>query len=183
MPAGGRKGKAMDNKNNQKKKNKGGGGVLLVFLLFFLLPRLLEALEDSGFERQLSQILWQLQRGLMQLGLDPDLLPVLVVAVLVLIAVLIGVAKKAMKKRKEEQGSIPVNRSGGRTAAASRRPDPRNRSFVPPEPSCIVCDHTGEDHFLRDKAQRIAQLDEWLKNGLIDREEYRVLQSRYERDL
>ena len=40
-----------------------------------------------------------------------------------------------------------------------------------------------DDHFVRDKAQRIAQLDEWLKNGLIDREEYRVLKSRYERDL
>ena len=183
MPAAGRKGKAMDNKNNQKKKNKGGGGVLLFFLLFFLLPRLLEALEDSGFERQFSRAIWQMQRWLIQLGLDPDLLPVLVVAVLVLIAVLIGAAKMAMKKRKEEQGSTKAYTSAGRTRAATQRPDPRNRSFTPPEPSCIVCDHTGEDHFLRDKAQRIAQLDEWLKNGLIDKEEYRVLQSRYERDL
>ena len=172
----------MDNKNNQKKK-KGGGGTLLFFLLIFLLPRLLEALEDSNFERQFSRALWQMQRWLMQLGLDPDLLPLLIVAVLVLIAILITSAKNAAKKREAEQGSTKAFTSGGRTKAAAQRPDPRTRSFTPPEPNCIVCDHTGEDHFVRDKAQRIAQLDEWVKNGLIDREEYKVLKSRYERDL
>ena len=182
MPVPGRKGIAMDNKNNQKKK-KGGGGALLVFLLIFLLPRLLEALENSNFERQFSRAIWQMQRWLIQLGLDPDLLPLLFVAVLVLIAVVITSAKKAAKKRDAEQGSTKAYTSAGRTTAATRRPDPRNRSFTPPEPSCIVCDHTGEDHFVRDKQQRIAQLDEWLKNGLIAREEYKVLKSRYERDL
>ncbi len=36
-----------------------------------------------------------------------------------------------------------------------------------------------EDHFQRDKRTRIEQLDEWLKNGLIDRKEYKVLEKRY----
>ena len=46
-----------------------------------------------------------------------------------------------------------------------------------------LCEQTGEDHFQRDKARRIAQLDIWLKNGIIGREEYRVLKDRYERGI
>lgn len=40
----------------------------------------------------------------------------------------------------------------------------------------------GEDHFERDRRRRIAQLDDWLKSGLIDRDEYKNLKRRYERD-
>ena len=58
-----------------------------------------------------------------------------------------------------------------------------HRDFPVPEAPCIVCENTGEDHFKRDKARRIAQLDDWLKNGLIDRSEYRVLKDRYERGI
>ena len=38
---------------------------------------------------------------------------------------------------------------------------------------------SGEDHFQRDKRKRIEQLDDWLKNGLIDRREYNELKRRY----
>ena len=55
--------------------------------------------------------------------------------------------------------------------------------FVKPDAPCIVCEHTGEDHLERDKRNRIRQLDDWLKTGLIDRSEYRVLKDRFERDL
>lgn len=57
------------------------------------------------------------------------------------------------------------------------------RDFSAPDAPCIVCEQTGEDHFQRDKARRIAQLDIWLKNGIIGREEYRVLKDRYERGI
>ena len=57
------------------------------------------------------------------------------------------------------------------------------RNFSAPDAPCIVCEQTGEDHFQRDKARRIAQLDIWLKNGIIGREEYRVLKDRYERGI
>ena len=40
----------------------------------------------------------------------------------------------------------------------------------------------GEDHFQRDRRNRISQLDDWLKSGLIDRDEYKNLKRRYERD-
>ena len=52
-----------------------------------------------------------------------------------------------------------------------------------PDAACVVCDNTGEDHFAHDRAQRIAQLDTFLKNGIIDKAEYRTLRERYERGL
>ena len=58
-----------------------------------------------------------------------------------------------------------------------------HRDFSAPEAPCIVCENTGEDHFQRDKVRRIKQLDDWLKNGIIGREEYRVLKDRYERGI
>jgi hypothetical protein len=57
------------------------------------------------------------------------------------------------------------------------------RDFSVPSAPCIVCDNTGEDHFQRDKSRRIRQLDDWLKIGLIDRDEYRVLKDRYQRGI
>ncbi len=164
----------MDKKNENKKKKPGRVG-LIVFLIAFFLPRLIDAVD----ELDLHYLLWRLRHFAFQNGIDPELLPMIGAGIVVLLVVLIAAAKR--KKSVEDK---PVrNERAGRTSAAVQRPDPRNRSFTPPEPSCIVCDHTGEDHFIRDKQQRIAQLDEWLKNGLIDREEYRVLKSRYERDL
>ena len=74
-----------------------------------------------------------------------------------------------------------LDRSSGESAI--HRFDPRSKSFVKPDAPCIVCEHTGEDHLERDKQNRIRQLDDWLKTGLIDRSEYRVLKDRFERDL
>lgn len=75
-----------------------------------------------------------------------------------------------------------------RPAPSMKRPTPgvarsAHRDFSAPEAACIVCEQTGEDHFQRDKARRLAQLEDWLKIGLIDRAEYRVLKDRYERGI
>lgn len=169
----------MSSQNNGQKKKKGGGGAALFVLLILLLPRLFELLDDVNIQRAIRRLTLRMEIWMIQHGMDPELLPLIAVGVLVVIVLLIGAAKR----RKKAEDRPIFNSAGGRTSAAKQRPDPRNRSFTTPEASCIVCDHTGEDHFVRDKAQRIAQLDEWLKNGLIDREEYRVLKSRYERDL
>lgn len=70
--------------------------------------------------------------------------------------------------------------------APQRSAAPPRRSMPPPDmpdAACVVCDNTGEDHFAHDKAQRIAQLDDFLKNGIIDKAEYRTLRERYERGL
>ena len=37
-----------------------------------------------------------------------------------------------------------------------------------------------QDSFGRDQQNRIAELDDWLRNGLIDRKEYRILKKKYE---
>ena len=165
--------------NNQKKKKGGFGSVLVVFLVIFLLPRLFELLESADFR----YALWRLQRWAMRNGIDPDLLPIMLVSAAALLVAAIAVLSAVRKKKAAETGRAQTNSTGGRTSTAKNRPDPRTRTFTPPEPTCVVCDHTGEDHFLRDKAQRIAQLDEWLKNGLIEKDEYRVLKDRFERDL
>ncbi len=71
-------------------------------------------------------------------------------------------------------------------SAAQRFAAPPRRNAPPPDvpdAACVVCDNTGEDHFAHDKAQRIAQLDDFLKNGIIDKAEYRTLRDRYERGL
>ena len=165
--------------NNQKKKKGGFGSVLVVFLVIFLLPRLFELLESADFR----YALWRLQRRAMRNGIDPDLLPIILVSAAALLVAAIAVLSAVRKKKAAETGRAQTNSTGGRTSTAKNRPDPRTRTFTPPEPTCVVCDHTGEDHFQHDKAQRIKQLDEWLKNGLIDRQEYKVLLARYERDL
>lgn len=169
---------SQQNAGGKKKKSSGGLGILVVLLIWFVLPRVLSALDDPDLARNFRRLWMRLRFQALDLGIDPDLLPVIIAAVvIVIVALILAAARKAAVSTKTN------NTTAGRTSAAKNRPDPRSRSFTPPEPSCIVCDHTGEDHFVHDKQQRIAQLDEWLRNGLIDREEYRVLKDRYQRDL
>lgn len=113
-----------------------------------------------------------------------------------LIPKLINAFKKAGQSGKQTQStarpaaaprqtpSVQMNRP----APAMKRQTPSvarsaRRDFSAPEAPCIVCEQTGEDHFQRDKARRLAQLDDWLKIGLIDRDEYRVMRDRYERGI
>ena len=94
------------------------------------------------------------------------------VAVVVVILLAVLVSQKA-KAKKAEKNPPPD----------SRPEDPRMKTFTKPDAPCVVCEHSGEDHLQRDKNNRIRQLDDWLKSGLIDRQEYAVLKDRYERDM
>ena len=93
------------------------------------------------------------------------------------------------KKRSQKNGQGQQTAAQRQTPTVEmHRPAPAmnrsaHRDFSAPEAPCIVCEQTGEDHFQRDKARRIAQLDDWLKIGLIDRDEYRVLKDRYQRGI
>ena len=118
-----------------------------------------------------------------------------------LIPKLINAFKKAGQSGKQTQStarpaaaprqtpSVQMNRpapSMDRPAPAAKKtypPRSAKRDFSAPEAPCIVCEQTGEDHFQRDKARRLAQLDDWLKIGLIDRDEDRVMRDRYERGI
>lgn len=121
-----------------------------------------------------------------------------IIAVLILAALVKASVKNTARRGGKTTGK-PIGKNGERMAQAqdapfcpaSPRQDapqssvPPRRSMPPdmPDAACVVCDNTGEDHFAHDKAQRIAQLDDFLKNGIIDKAEYRTLRERYERGL
>ena len=122
-----------------------------------------------------------------------------VVIVLIIAAVIKASARKAARqgvktigKELEKNGERMAQAQDAPFRPASPRQDAPQRSVPPqrsmpppdmPDAACVVCDNTGEDHFAYDKAQRIAQLDAFLKNGIIDKAEYRTLRERYERGL
>ena len=131
--------------------------------------------------------------------MDGDLPPVAFAVLLVgfIIAVVFGTMSK--KKQQAAKQALEQRLNAGTASAARKTPSVELHRPVPsmqrreaplsssnhfpkPDAYCVTCENTGEDHFVRDRNRRIAQLDEWLKNGLIDREEYRVLKYRFERD-
>ncbi len=150
----------MANENNKRKKKSGGSWLWLVFILIGLMSQMSES---SGFQ--------QFFRQLGRLDSETVFAVVLPVVMLVILIAVIQTVVRAARRQKETAPEKP-HRQG---AAA--------REFPAAEAHCVVCETTGEDHFARDKALRIRQLDEWLKNGLIDRAEYKVLKERYEQDL
>ena len=121
-----------------------------------------------------------------------------IVIVFIIVALIKVSAQKAARRGVKTIGK-ELGKNGERMAQAqdapfrpaSPRQDAPQRSVPPqrsmpsdmPDAACVVCDNTGEDHFAHDKAQRIAQLDDFLKNGIIDKAEYRTLRERYERGL
>ena len=111
-----------------------------------------------------------------------------IIAVLI-VAALVKASVKNTARRGGKTTGKPIGKNGERMAQAQDAPQrsvPPRRSMPPPDmpdAACVVCDNTGEDHFTHDKAQRIAQLDDFLKNGIIDKAEYRTLRERYERGL
>ena len=154
-----------------KKKKEKKTGSLVVWLILIILYVGYQLMDSAGFRRAISQLRIRLLPYLMGLSLKLHL-PFNTVLT---IARVLGISKK---KKKTE--AAPAS---GRVSAAVQRRDPRSASFTKPETYCAVHNHSAEDHLAYDKAQRIAQLDDWLKSGLIDREEYRVLKDRYQRDL
>ena len=106
----------------------------------------------------------------------------LVIIAVLILAALVKASVKNTARRGGKTTGKPIGKNGERMAQAQRAP----RHPLPPDmpdAACVVCDNTGEDHFAHDRAQRIAQLDTFLKNGIIDKAEYRTLRERYERGL
>ena len=160
----------MSNQQKSKKRQGSPWGILAVLLIIAL-----RAISNSGYNSKIVPA---------------------VLALFVLAAALIAVGKSAAKKR--QSGETPSRAASPASAARptpsvelhrpapsmKRREAPISSSnhFPQPEAYCVTCENTGEDHFVRDRNRRISQLDEWLKNGLIDKDEYRVLKQRFEND-
>ena len=70
-------------------------------------------------------------------------------------------------KRSSSSSEVPHRAPSAKTDPLRQNSTNRTRG---------VCD---EDHFLRDRRNRLSQLDDWLKSGLIDRKEYNELKKRY----
>lgn len=111
------------------------------------------------------------------------------------ILIIVWVISRLVSKTRAPKGKKPAAKRAVSASAPQKIPSvelhrpapvmnrPAHRDFSAPEAPCIVCEQTGDDHFQRDKARRLAQLDDWLKIGLIDRDEYRVLKDRYQRGI
>ena len=165
---------------NKKKKKSGGLGVWILILIGYVLYSLWD---NPSFQQQIRPLRMRLLQFWfflsLRTGIPIQTLQIMAAAILVLlIAGIAAAVKKGKKSKAERKDPVP-----GRTSAAVRRSDPRSASFTKPEPYCAVHAHSGEDHLAYDRAQRLAQLDEWLKIGLIERDEYRILKDRYQRDL
>lgn len=153
------------NDQQKNKKNQGSPWAILVVLLIFAL----RAIRSGNY--------------------GTAVIPV-ILAVCAVIAAGIAIAKSAAKKRRDgaKPAPAPVRKTPSvelhRPVPSMQRREPvtAQRQFPQPEAYCVSCELSGEDHFVRDRKRRLAQLDEWLKNGLVDKEEYRVLKYRFERD-
>lgn len=78
--------------------------------------------------------------------------------------------------------AAPMHRAPTQPTVKLYSDDKPHSDFPSPEAYCVVCKNTGEDHLAVDRAQRLRQLDDWLKNDLIDKEEYRVLKESFEKN-
>lgn len=104
----------------------------------------------------------------------------LILSVLLAIAVIaavIGLALKMLKKSKksgtDKVSAVKMRRR--KEAALEDKPlSSRREEGVQYNPK------TAEELFLRDKQRRLEQLEVFLKNGIVDKNEYNLLKKRYE---
>ena len=142
-------------RQNSKKNPSGGKGILTVIGAFVLM----NIISAGG-----GSVIW------------------FILAIALIVAIMV-IAVKAMKKaaQKNSAESAPVQWT---------RPDNDRRQNAPKSaerpvytPQTVYNENASAENFQRDRQRRIAQLDGFLKNGIIDKEEYEVLLSRYERDI
>ena len=95
--------------------------------------------------------------------------------ILIFIAVIVGIVALLVNKLK------PKAETAARESTEQPHSEGRHISFVPE----IHLHSDGSEcvNTLRGRERYYAQLDSFLKNGIIDKEEYKVLRSRYERDI
>ena len=143
-------------RQSSKKKQSGGGKGILIALGFIILMNVISA--GGG-------------------GVILFFLAIALIAAVVVIAVKAG--KKAAQKN--SAGSAPVQWTRPDNDRRQNAPKPVERPVYPPQ--AVYNENASAENFQRDRQRRIAQLDGFLKNGIIDKEEYKALLSRYERDI
>ena len=146
-----------DRENQSRKKNQSGGGKgILIALGFIILMNVIGA------------------------GGGSVILVILAIVLIVAVAVIgLKAGKKAIKQKTEDQAPVQWKRPGN--DLPQNAPKPAERPVYTPQAG--YNENASAENFQRDRQRRIAQLDDFLKNGIIDKEEYKVLLSRYERNI
>ena len=142
-------------RQNSKKNPSGGKGILAVIGAIVLM----NVISAGG-----GSVIW------------------FILAIALIIAIMV-IAVKAMKKaaQKNSAGSAPIQWTRPENDRRQNAPKSAERPVYTPQ--TVYNENASAENFQRDRQRRIAQLDGFLKNGIIDKEEYEVLLSRYERDI
>ena len=144
-----------DRERQNSKTNKSGGGKgILIVAGFIILMNIISAGGEA-------------------------ILGIFVIVLIIGTVVFFLKRKKAARKKAEDQAN--VRWSAPVPERRQNRAVPAERPAYTPQP--VYNENTSGENFQRDRQRRLAQLDSFLKNGIIDREEYKVLRSRYERDI
>ena len=145
-----------DRERQNSKTNKSGGGKGILIVAGFII--LMNIISAGGGEA---------------------ILGIFVIVLIIGTVVFFLRWKKAARKKAEDQAT--VRWSAPIPERRQNRAVPAERPAYTPQP--VYNENTSGENFQRDRQRRLAQLDSFLKNGIIDREEYKVLRSRYERDI
>ena len=109
-----------------------------------------------------------------------------IVYAFVILAFAVGSILKGAGKGK------PVSRRAGKSDATPRAKNPAGgggfreivEKITGSDKEAEECEYGAENHeYSHEEERRVAQLDNFLKNGIIDKAEYRTLRERYERGL
>lgn len=140
--------------NNNRQNNKSSGVVTVVILVGILLFNLLSA----RFKQE-----------------DMSVVVASTMVVVFITVIVIAVSKaKANKGGEKKQTAVPLNRPFPRPTAVKpgHIPVPKHRDEAEEVVTCAH--HSGREKYLE-------QVEGFYKNGLIDREEYKILRAKYEK--
>ncbi len=147
-------------RGGKKDVNRKANPFIWTLAILFLLPkeplmRTLTKLFRPGFSLQRFLFLWQT---------DPTGMLYALLFLFIIIALISSFIRM-----------VNPNAGGGSTGTARRQPVQRGRQHAEQPEQAIGCAHrTGKEKYLD-------QLNSYLRSGLIDREEYKVMRQRYER--
>ena len=112
---------------------------------------------------------------------EPQLIGPLVFVVALTFAI-VRLAAKIGKKRVEKQSGARSAYSAPQPppAAGNHRPAPSRPRPAAPAAQPVYSDRVQEENLRRDQQRRLAQLEGFLNNGIIDKAAYEKLKSRYE---
>ena len=141
--------------NNNRQRSKGSGVVTVLILVGVLLFNLL-----SGKSNQEDMSI--------------VIASTIFVAFITVIVIAVSMAK-GKKGDGKKQSAVPLNRPFPQPTAVKTRQTPRALQHKDEAEEAITCaHHTGRQKYLE-------QIEGFYKNGLIDRDEYKILRAKYEK--